>query len=86
MNISGNVRPASLPISGGVERAKTVYVKELAFRSYKEFPAVGNSAMLYIATDEGAIYRFDDETNTYACIGRDYTEIEAIQCKLKEEN
>ena len=71
-------------VDGEVSKPTTVYVRELRFGTHYGFPAIGNPDYLYIATDENAQYRFDEETNTYKCVGRDYREIEAIQCQLKE--
>lgn len=72
-------------VNGTVTKADSIYEKELEFANRFEFPAIGNSQMLYIAKNENAVYIFNCDTNTYVCIGRDYEQIEAIQCKLKEE-
>lgn len=82
-SISGKLAEKS-DIDGEISRPTTVYVRELRFATHYSFPAIGNPEYLYIANDENAIYKFDEETNTYKCIGRDYREIEAIQCCLKE--
>lgn len=66
-------------VNGDISKAENVYVKELVFKNYFEFPSIGEADKLYVAKDENATYRFDDKTNTYICIGRDYTEIEVIQ-------
>lgn len=81
--VSGNITD-NRNVSGEIARPETIYVSELRFSTHYAFPAVGNSKNLYIATDENAIYRFDDETNTYFCVGRDYNKIEAIQITLIE--
>ena len=41
---------------------------ELTFNSYYEFPNVGESHRLYIATNENKIYRFDTSKNAYVAI------------------
>lgn len=82
-SVTGNLSEKS-NVDGEVSRPTTVYVRELRFSTHYGFPAIGNPDYLYIATDENAQYRFDGETNTYKCVGRDYREIEAIQCQLKE--
>lgn len=94
MNITGEIKKSNSLIcsniikkenvDGCVNRAETVYLKELEFANRFEFPTIGNSQMLYIAMDEKSAYIFNSDSNTYACIGRDYNQIEAIQCNLKE--
>lgn len=76
--ISGKVEPNAV-IKGVVEKPESVIVKELNFNNRFEFPSIGKTDMLYIATDENRIYRFDEESITYYCIGSDYNEIEVIQ-------
>lgn len=66
-------------VNGDISKAENVYVKELIFKNYFEFPSIGETDKLYIAKDNNATYRFDDKSNAYVCIGRDYTEIEVIQ-------
>ena len=93
--ISGTVKPVRRGIGGTVEESKnldgniskpqTIYVKELEFKSYREFPAVGNSEFLYIDTQTNTIYRFDAEQNIYVSCGRDMDDVETIICKLREE-
>ena len=95
MVISGNVSSIGKRISGvinsnsyvggSVEKAENIYVKELYFENRYNFPNIGKPNMIYIATDENASYIFDTTQNVYHCIGRDYNEISAIQCQLKEE-
>lgn len=71
-------------VDGTIDKAETVYKKELVFADRFEFPAIGNEQILYIAENENAIFIFNEDTNTYICISRDYNQIEGIQCKLKE--
>ena len=72
-------------ISGDVSKAENIYVKEVSFGNRYEFPSIGKDNIIYIAKDEHASYIFDSTQNTYHCIGRDYNEIDIIQCQLKEE-
>ena len=47
---------------------ETTNVTNLIFSTKLEFPDIGNSENLYIATDENAIYRFDSSQNDYICL------------------
>ena len=47
---------------------ETTNVTNLIFSTKLEFPDIGNSENLYIATDENAIYRFDLGQNDYICL------------------
>ena len=82
--ISGVINSNSY-VEGSVEKAENIYVKELYFENRYNFPNIGEPNMIYIATDENASYIFDTTQNVYHCIGRDYNEISAIKCQLKEE-
>ena len=82
--VSGSIG-GSGDIVGNVEKADNIYVKETEFNNRYEFPSIGKPNMIYIATDEKASYIFDTTQNIYHCIGRDYNEIDSIQCQLKEE-
>lgn len=56
----------------------------LQFLTHFDFPNIGDTNKLYIATDENKIYRFDDKTLTYKCVvGNTFDEIESIQISLK---
>lgn len=77
-NLKGTV-VVSKSISGTVDKAQTVYVKELRFATYLEFPAVGEADKLYIATDKNSIYRYDTETLSYVCLCSGYGDIDTIQ-------
>ena len=95
MVINGNVSSVGKRISGtingngyvegNVEKAENIFVKELYFENRYNFPNIGKANMIYISTDENASYIFDTTQNVYHCIGRDYNEISAIKCQLKEE-
>lgn len=43
-----------------------------------DFPPVGNELCLYIAKDENKLYRWDDTTIKYYCVGSDYNDIKII--------
>lgn len=95
MVINGKVSAIGKRVSGGVggsgdvigniEKAENIYVKEVNFKNRYEFPSIGKENMVYVAIDEKASYIFDITQNVYYCIGRDYNEIDSIQCQLKEE-
>lgn len=72
-------------VQGVVEKARTVYVKELSFRTYREFPNIGEADKLYIATDEDTTYCFDPEQMVYKIVGSNPANIKEIFCKLEEE-
>ena len=83
-SVSGGISDGQ-NISGNVDKAENIYVKEIEFNNRYEFPSIGKENMIYVAKDEKASYIFDTVQNVYHCIGRDYNEITAIQCSLKEE-
>ena len=82
--VSGTVNSNGY-VEGSVEKAENIYAKELYFENRYNFPNIGKLNMIYIATDEKASYIFDTAQNVYHCIGRDYNEIDSIQCQLKEK-
>lgn len=43
-----------------------------------DFPPVGNELCLYIAKNENKLYRWDDTTIKYYCVGSDYNDIKII--------
>jgi hypothetical protein len=79
-NLDGSLAK-SKNLFGDISIPQTAYVKELEFTTHYEFPAIGDSNTLYIATDENKIYRFDSENRIYICL----TEYGDIIIKLKEE-
>ena len=83
-NINGSIHNKD-NLKGNVSKAETLYIKELYFENRFNFPNIGKPNIIYIATNEKAVYYFDTTQNVYYCIGRDYNEITAIQCGLKEE-
>lgn len=50
--------------------------------TYLSFPTVGSTRCIYIATDENVTYRWDAETLSYKCIGRDWHEIQLIDANF----
>ncbi len=77
-SVSGGISD-SQNISGNVDKAENIYIKEIEFNNRYEFPSIGKENMIYVARDENKTYRFDEESLTYYCIGSDYNEIEVIQ-------
>lgn len=83
-SVGGKLTPSGA-VGGKVRSPDRVYVKELFFSTHYEFPSIGESDKLYIATDENAQYRYDELDHAYHCVGRDPEDIEAIQIRLKED-
>lgn len=87
ISLSGNISAASVSgslnadmgMSGSLNMAKNIYVKEIEFNNRFEFPSVGKDNMLYVAKDEHKVYIFNSTTLNYEIAGSDYTEIEVIQ-------
>ena len=52
MVIRGNVSIGGRQVSGAVERAENIYIKELYFENRYNFPNIGRGNILYIAIDE----------------------------------
>lgn len=50
----------------------------IAYNSVQAFPKVGDENTLYIAKNEDAVYRWNDEALSYYCVGRNYEEITYI--------
>ena len=80
-SVSGGISD-SQNISGNVDKAENIYVKEIEFNNRYEFPSIGKPNIIYVAKDEHKIYMFNANTLTYEVIGSDYNEIEIIQGKL----
>lgn len=65
MNITGEIKKSNSLICGNkikkehmvgnVNKAETVYLKELELANRFEFPTIGNSQILYIAMDKNYI-------------------------------
>ena len=69
--------------SNGETRTQVVKLKgeeDLKFSTRLEFPNVGDSSKLYIAINENKIYRWDNGSATYYCVGSDYNDIKTIDC------
>ena len=77
-SVSGGINN-SQDISGNVDKAEHIYVKEIEFNIRYELPSIGKENMIYVARDENKTYRFNEDSLTYYCIGSDYNEIEVIQ-------
>lgn len=86
-SLSGSISAATMSgslntntgMSGSLNMAKNIYVKEIEFNNRFEFPSVGKDNMLYVAKDEHKVYIFNSTTLNYEIVGSDYTEIEVIQ-------
>lgn len=48
------------------------------YKNHFEFPSVGDPYKIYIATEENAVYRYDENQLFYFCVGRDYEQIDVI--------
>ena len=87
ISLSGNISAAKMSgslntdtgMSGSLNMAERVYVKEVEFDNRFEFPSIGDDNMLYVAKDEHKIYIFNLLSNNYEVVGSDYTEINTIQ-------
>ncbi len=64
-------------ISGEIKKAVVVSKTELEFKNYLEFPPVGKTGVLYIATDQNRAYRYVN--GHYEPVLRDFGEIDTIQ-------
>lgn len=57
---------------------------QISFTSIREFPTIGESDKLYIATDEYLSYIWDDDTKTYVNMNKNNVDINTIQSILSE--
>ena len=80
-SVSGSVN-SSQDISGNVDKAENIYVKEIEFNNRYEFPSIGKENMIYVARDEHKMYIFNTATLAYEVVGSNYNEIEIIQGTL----
>lgn len=76
-SIGGKVSTTA-KVGGKVRNPDKVYVKELVFSTHYEFPSVGEADKLYIAKDENAIYRFDEDEMGYTILGLQAEDIKFI--------
>lgn len=80
-SVSGGISD-SQNISGNVDKAENIYVKEIEFNNRREFPSIGKENMVYVAKDENKMYIFNPSTLVYEVVGSNYNEIEIIQGTL----
>ena len=80
-SVSGGIND-SQNISGNVDKAENIYVKEIEFNNRYEFPSIGKENMIYVARDEHKMYIFNTATLAYEVVGSNYNEIEIIQGTL----
>lgn len=67
----------------GESRTQVVHLKgleQIKFHTKFEFPNTGSSDLLYVATDENKIYRWDSTDLIYRVVGSDYNDIKLIDC------
>lgn len=67
----------------GETRTQVIKLKgleQIQFSSRLGFPNVGDSSLLYVATNENKIYRWDAESAVYRVVGSDYEDIKYIDC------
>ena len=50
----------------------------LQYQSIHEFPNIGDENKIYISTSTNSVYRWDDTSIKYYCIGSDYNNIDVI--------
>lgn len=74
-------------LCGQIPRTVSFGIRELVFKTYKDFPKIGDEEHLYIDTgsEHNIIYRFDKTQNIYVKCGTDVDDVDSIKCKLKEE-
>lgn len=86
VSVGGNLVSGSInnsqDISGNVDKAENIYVKEIEFNNRYEFPSIGKENMIYVAKDEHKMYIFNTATLAYEVVGSNYNEIEIIQGTL----
>lgn len=67
----------------GETRTQVVKLKgleQVKFSTRLEFPNTGDPSLLYVATNQNKIYRWDSESASYKVVGSDYNEIKTIDC------
>ena len=60
------------------QKTITATLKGIQYESKLNFPNVGSPNLIYVDVSENASYRWDSNTLTYICVGRDYNEITII--------
>lgn len=63
---------------GEVNTAATLAERTEHVPKRENLPALGNTSTIYIVDGENAVYRWDNATLTYYCIGRDWKEIQGV--------
>lgn len=61
-----------------LDYAENISGKPLVFATRFEFPNTGKDYILYIATDEEQVYRYDVSTGTYKIVGSNWRDIDLI--------
>ena len=75
---SGAKTPETRTIVNNQSNTISVTLTQNQYASKLEFPNVGSDRMLYVDLSDNSIWRFNEETLTYICVGRDYNEIDVI--------
>lgn len=57
-------------------------IKQIEFKTHMEFPNIGKADMLYVATDENTIYRYDSVKGVYVILNN-ILDIKVIQGIIK---
>ena len=52
---------------------------QIEFNTHQDFPAIGKSNTLYLATDENVIYRWDNDNLIYIAIAGSGSDFDTIQ-------
>lgn len=60
------------------EMLQSVSGKIVSATTYLEFPVVGSTDTIYIDSTHNRVYRWDDDSLKYFCVGSDYNEIDII--------
>ena len=64
----------------GLDDSLKYFAEKNAYAGIVNFPTVGKPGNIYIDTLTNKLYRWDDDTIKYYCVGSDYSEIDLIDC------
>ena len=81
-----NVRIGAPDGIAAVTAAAGTADRQLIFNTRGEFPNIGRTNTLYIATDENRCYYFAPGRNIYVCVGSNTESVKEIVCRLREDN
>lgn len=60
------------------EMLQSISEEIVSAATYLEFPVVGRADTIYVDTTHNKVYRWDDDSLKYFCVGSDYSEIGVI--------